>query len=141
MSAPEAARFFLALSDPTRLALLSILREGERPVGDLVDALGCPQPKVSRHLKVLRDARLVRARRDGRNIYYELTAPRSWPPDARDWIERLDQGLLPRETAARGGRKVRKAPAPAGTGARRPEPAGAVPEPPVPAAEMEDYLL
>lgn len=130
MSAPEAARFFLALSDPTRLALLAVLREGERPVGDLVDALGCPQPKVSRHLKVLRDARLVRARRDGRNIHYTLAPPRAWPEDARAWIERLDEGLVPGAMSAA---NPDAAPPPS------PPPVPAVPA--VPAAEMEDFLL
>lgn len=133
MSAPEAARFFLALSDPTRLALLALLREGERPVGELVDELGCPQPKVSRHLKVLKDAALVRDRRDGRNVYYALAAPRGWPAEARAWIERLDAGLLP---AAMVGAE------PAGRPAERERPTASPPTAPItPAAEMEDFLL
>lgn len=147
MSAPEAARFFLALSDPTRLALLAALREGERPVGELVDALGCPQPKVSRHLKVLKDAGLVRDRRDGRNVYYALATRRAWPAEARGWIERLDAGLLPDETAggadvgAGAGPSPATGPAasPAGKNARR---TAATPAPaPPPPAEMEDFLL
>jgi DNA-binding transcriptional ArsR family regulator len=140
VSAPEAARFFLALSDPTRLALLTVLRDGERPVGDLVDTLGCPQPKVSRHLKVLKDARLVRDRRDGRNVYYALTAPRTWPPDARTWIERLDAGLTPRPAAGE-----RAAPGPVAPHRAASEPAThrvpSEPAPAQPAAEMEDFLL
>jgi DNA-binding transcriptional ArsR family regulator len=128
VSAPEAARFFLALSDPTRLALLAVLRDGERPVGDLVDALGCPQPKVSRHLKVLKDARLVRARRDGRNIHYTLAPPRAWPEEARAWIERLDAGLLPQAMSGAPPRRAAGEPSP---------PAAPAP----PAAEMEDFLL
>jgi len=89
----DAARFFQALGDPTRLALLEVLRGGERNVGELVAALGCPQPKVSRHLKVLKDAGLVRDTREGRNVAYALTAPRAWPVAARSWVERLDTGL------------------------------------------------
>jgi DNA-binding transcriptional ArsR family regulator len=66
----EAARLFQALGDPTRLALLRILGEGERTVGDLVRALNAPQPKISQHLKVLREAGIVTSRRDGRQIWY-----------------------------------------------------------------------
>jgi DNA-binding transcriptional ArsR family regulator len=96
---PEAARFFLALSDATRLALLEELHAGERTVGELVERLRCPQPKVSRHLKVLKDAGLVRDRRDGRNVHYELSTRSAWPDSAREWIERLDAGLLSEELA------------------------------------------
>ncbi|NNE42926.1 MAG: winged helix-turn-helix transcriptional regulator, partial [Gemmatimonadetes bacterium] len=91
---PEAARFFLALADPTRLELLRHLGRGGRTVGDLVTATGCPQPKVSRHLKVLKDSGLVRDVREGRNVRYELTTRGSWPAEARKWMDRLDSGLL-----------------------------------------------
>lgn len=119
----EAARFFSALGDPTRLALLELLREGDRNVGELVAALGCPQPKVSRHLKVLKDAGLVRDARDGRNVAYALTAPRAWPAAARAWVERLEGGMpLRDERPARPPAPVRDAPAkPEET--RRPSPA------------------
>ena len=62
-----------ALADPTRIALLYSLREGETTVGQLAEGLGQPQATVSRHLKVLRDGGLVSARRDGMNVYYMLT--------------------------------------------------------------------
>lgn len=94
MSAEDAVHFFQALGDETRLRLVSQLRTGERTVGELVTALGCPQPKVSRHLKVLREAGLVMDRRDGRNVTYALTTRLSWPLAAREWIERLDAGLV-----------------------------------------------
>jgi DNA-binding transcriptional ArsR family regulator len=68
----QAARVFQALGDCTRLALLRELRDGERTVGDLVRALGEAQPKISQHLKVLRDAGVVEARRDGRQVWYGL---------------------------------------------------------------------
>jgi DNA-binding transcriptional ArsR family regulator len=115
---PEAARFFLALADATRLALLAELRVGERTVGELVERLSCPQPKVSRHLKVLKDAGLVHDRRDGRNVRYELATRSAWPQAAREWIEQLDAGLLPEPELAR---------------APRPAPAQN--------PELEDYLL
>ncbi|GJM44669.1 MAG: hypothetical protein DHS20C21_15110 [Gemmatimonadota bacterium] len=97
MSHADAVRFFQALGDETRLALLQELRREERTVGDLVDALRCPQPKVSRHLKVLKEAGLVTDRRDGRNVAYSLTTPRTWPAPARDWLRLLDAGLLSEE--------------------------------------------
>ncbi len=89
-----AARFFQALGDPTRLNILCLLRDGERTVGDLVEALGVPQPKVSRHLKVLREVGLVRAERDGRNVRCGLTTSKAWPSEGRDWINRLAEGML-----------------------------------------------
>jgi DNA-binding transcriptional ArsR family regulator len=85
----EAARFFQALGDETRLALLAKLRSGEKTVGALVSALGCPQPKVSRHLKVLKDVGLVRDRKAGRHVTYELAAAAQWGKDVRGWLERL----------------------------------------------------
>lgn len=88
-------RFFQALGDATRLELLTRLRGGERTVGELVEALRCPQPKVSRHLKVLKEAGLVTDRRDGRHVTYALTGRRTWDPAAREWLALLDAGFPP----------------------------------------------
>jgi ArsR family transcriptional regulator len=63
---------FRAFSDRTRLRLLHLLRGGETCVCDLVDVLGVPQPKVSRHLAYLRRAGLVTARREGMWMHYQL---------------------------------------------------------------------
>jgi DNA-binding transcriptional ArsR family regulator len=63
-------------ADPTRLMIISELREGEKSVGDLVDTLGAPQAFISRHLAVLRNRGIVSARRNGVNVYYSLTNPR-----------------------------------------------------------------
>jgi ArsR family transcriptional regulator len=68
----EVAGLFHALSDPTRLDVLRRLRRGERCVCDLMDALDAAQSRLSFHLKVLRDAGLVRGRRDGQWVYYTL---------------------------------------------------------------------
>lgn len=70
-------RLFRALADPTRLRLLSLLCRGERCVCELVDVIGQPQPKVSRHLAYLRHAGLVLTRRDGLWVHYRLAPPRS----------------------------------------------------------------
>ena len=60
------------LAEPTRRRILDAVRGGERSVAELVDAVGMHQPGVSRHLKVLRDAGLVEARRDGQRRLYRL---------------------------------------------------------------------
>ena len=70
----QIAGLFHALSDETRLAALELLRDGERCVCDLQDALGAAQSRLSFHLKVLRDAGLVIDRKDGRWMYYRINA-------------------------------------------------------------------
>ena len=60
------------LAEPRRLQILDLLRDGERPVGDLVDRLGVSQPAVSKHLRVLRDAGLVEARADAQRRLYRI---------------------------------------------------------------------
>lgn len=70
------AKYFRALGDPTRLRLLESLADGERSVGELVAALGQPQPKVSNHLACLRWCGFVQTRRAHRTIYYELADDR-----------------------------------------------------------------
>ncbi|HWP45449.1 MAG TPA: metalloregulator ArsR/SmtB family transcription factor [Blastocatellia bacterium] len=66
-----AARFRV-LSEPTRLKILHTLGEGERSVGELVEAIGGSQANVSKHLAILLDAGLVSRRRDGVTIYYRV---------------------------------------------------------------------
>lgn len=70
----DMARFFQALADRTRLRLLNLMR-GEICVCYLVEVLGEPQPKISRHLAYLRGAGLVAARREGKWMHYRLAAP------------------------------------------------------------------
>jgi ArsR family transcriptional regulator len=67
-----ATRFLEALTDPTRLRLLRLLRQQELCVCELVDTLRLPQYKISRHLRSLRAVGLVEARRDGRWMHYRL---------------------------------------------------------------------
>jgi ArsR family transcriptional regulator len=66
---------FQALADRTRLRLLNLVADGEVCVCFFVAVLGEPQPKISRHLGVLREAGLVAARRDGKWMHYRLTPP------------------------------------------------------------------
>ena len=82
------ARFFKALSDPTRLRLATILAiEGETCVCQLAEALDVPEYKISRHLGILRNSGMVEARREGTWMYYKLT-------DARNKLEKCLQGCL-----------------------------------------------
>jgi len=66
---------FQALGDRTRLRLLNLIADGEVCVCFFVEVLGEPQPKISRHLGVLREAGLVAARRDGKWMHYRATFP------------------------------------------------------------------
>jgi ArsR family transcriptional regulator, lead/cadmium/zinc/bismuth-responsive transcriptional repressor len=66
------ADLFSALSDPTRLRLISVLLENEMNVGDLASQLGMSESAVSHQLRGLRQLRLVRSRKDGRQVFYAL---------------------------------------------------------------------
>src|SRR5439155_21585782 len=61
---------FNAIAEPRRRDILDYLAPRERPVGDIVLALGLAQPSVSKHLRVLRDVGLVEVRRDGLQVVY-----------------------------------------------------------------------
>ena len=67
-----AARFFRVLGDPTRLHILELLEEQERTVGELVSAVGQPQPRVSTHLACLRHCGFVDTERRGKEVVYRL---------------------------------------------------------------------
>ena len=66
---------FHALSEPLRLQVLELLRERELCVCELCEYLGVAQSKLSFHLKILKEAELVRTRQQGRWIYYSLNLP------------------------------------------------------------------
>lgn len=93
---------FEAVAEPNRRRLLDLLRDGERPAGDLVAALGLSQPGVSKHLKLLREAGLVSVRADGQRRLYRLEPHglaelEAWlAPYRRFWagrLARLDEHL------------------------------------------------
>lgn len=80
----QADQFFRILGDLTRLRVLVLLsREGELCVCELTHALGEIQPKISRHLALLREAGVVLDRRQGQWIYYRLN------PDLPEWAQRV----------------------------------------------------
>src|SRR2546423_15234649 len=65
---------FQALADPTRRAILSLLRQGSQPVGSIARDFPISRPAISRHLRILREAELVSEIKVGRNRLYELNA-------------------------------------------------------------------
>jgi len=105
-----------ALAEPSRFQIVELLRNGPRPVGELVNRLKLPQPQISKHLRVLSDAGLVDVRVDAQRRIYELRpAPLQ---ELEVWIERyrsiweenyqrLD-GLLEEMKAKEGKRRRRK---------------------------------
>ncbi|MDH4063686.1 MAG: metalloregulator ArsR/SmtB family transcription factor [Acidobacteriota bacterium] len=96
------ADIFRALGDPTRVRILDALSHGELCVCDLAAVLALSQSAVSHQLRLLRSLRLVRARRDGRMVFYTL--------DDRHIVDLLRQGRrhvteVPTRASRRGGRE------------------------------------
>ncbi|GAA3741361.1 DNA-binding transcriptional ArsR family regulator [Spinactinospora alkalitolerans] len=77
---------FDVLAEPTRRQILDLLLQRPHPVGELTDRLGLSQPSTSKHLRVLREAGLVRVRRDAQRRWYELRT---------DPLEEVDAWLAP----------------------------------------------
>jgi DNA-binding transcriptional ArsR family regulator len=77
-----------ALAQPTRRQILDLLREGERPVNDLVERLDMSQPAVSKHLRVLREVGLVTVRGSGQQRLYKLNADRL--KAIYDWVRTFE---------------------------------------------------
>ena len=91
----RSVELFHALSDETRLQIIELLRKGERCVCDLTDTLDAAQSRLSFHLRVLRDAGIVRDRKEGRWVHYELNR------EAFEEAEALIGELKPRALAVR----------------------------------------
>jgi len=68
-TASDLANLFEALSDPTRVRIISALIDGEVGVGDLVERIGLTKSAVSHQLRGLRDKRIIRTRKNGRNVF------------------------------------------------------------------------
>jgi DNA-binding transcriptional ArsR family regulator len=105
------ATTFQALAEPTRRRILDLLLERPRPVGELAGRLGLSQPGTSKHLRALREAGLVRVRKDAQRRWYELrpeplTEIDEWlQPYRRLWAASLDAlerhlDSMPGETAS-----------------------------------------
>lgn len=101
-----------AVADPTRRQILALLVDGEVSAGDLAAAFPVSRPAVSRHLRVLREAGLVRVRSDGRQRIYALDPEPlreldAWlEPYRAAWAQRLDA----LDTEIRRGRRHRRTP-------------------------------
>jgi DNA-binding transcriptional ArsR family regulator len=80
---------FNAVAEPRRRAILNYLALQERSVGDIVVSLRFEQPSVSKHLKVLRDVGLVRARRRGRHMLYRTNAEAIRP--LHEWTKTFER--------------------------------------------------
>src|SRR5215212_3526845 len=83
---------FAVLAEPNRRRILDLLRERERPVGELVEALSASQPAVSKHLRVLREAGVVEARVDAQRRLYRVRPEPLRELDA--WLEALSRDVV-----------------------------------------------
>jgi DNA-binding transcriptional ArsR family regulator len=85
----SAEATFNALADPTRRAVLDLLRQGTQPAGQIARAFPVSRPAISKHLRLLRKAHLVEERREGRHRLYQLNPG---PLKAIDsWLEQYRQ--------------------------------------------------
>lgn len=84
-TASDLASLFGALSDPTRVRIIAELLDGEIGVGELVDRIGLTKSAVSHQLRGLRDKRLIRTRKQGRNVFVRI--------DDEHIIELFQRGL------------------------------------------------
>src|SRR4051812_32996000 len=85
---PTTSDVFNAVAEPRRRQILDLLAQGERPVKDVVRALGLAQPQVSKHLRVLRVVGLVSVRGSGQQRLYKLNGERLKP--ISDWVETFE---------------------------------------------------
>src|SRR5262249_50151485 len=76
---------FNAIAEPKRRQVIDMLAKGARPVGDLVQSLGWPQPQVSKYLGVLKQVGLVSVRQEGRQRVYALNGRQLQP--IHDWVK------------------------------------------------------
>lgn len=74
-AAEQACRLMKVLANSDRLMLLCELAQGEKCVSELEEILGIVQPTLSQQLTVLRNEELVTTRREGKNIYYQISSP------------------------------------------------------------------
>ena len=82
---------FNAIAEADRRAILSALIGGERSVGALVSDVALTQPQVSKHLRVLSEVGLVKARADGRQRFYRLEQKQLQP--MQDWLAKFEQAV------------------------------------------------
>jgi DNA-binding transcriptional ArsR family regulator len=87
---PQKADVYWAIADPTRRALLlRLANEGKKNVTELLEPFSISQPAVSKHLRILREAGLVRSRKEGRLRLYEIEANKL--RQVFDWVAHFEQ--------------------------------------------------
>jgi len=80
---------FNAVAEPQRRRVLDLLSGGDRPVNEMVEALGLSQPQVSKHLAVLRQVGLVNVRKQGRQRVYQLNGDNLKP--IHEWVKTYER--------------------------------------------------
>jgi len=115
----------IALADPTRCRIIEILRDGPQPVHVLAGSFAISRPAISRHLRVLKQARLISEKKSGRENRYALHAGRLKP--VRDWLDGFAAKPADRDVAAA---PVAMVVAPPPVAAPAPAPAPALARPP-----------
>lgn len=93
----ETVNLFKALSDESRLRIISILRKKELSVNEIVTILGMGQSRISRHLKILSDAGILSSRKEGLWVFYRMESGGLWGRICGPVFDSLDLGLLLQE--------------------------------------------
>ena len=83
------AKTFKIISDSNRLKILEILREGENCQCEIIPLIEQSQPTVSRHLKLLEDAGLIRSRKDGTRVFYKVVDPHIF-----NLLDSIDENMI-----------------------------------------------
>ena len=124
----------VALADPTRCRIIEILHKGPQPVHILAGSFDISRPAISRHLRVLKQARLISEKKAGRENRYALHAARLKP--VRDWLDAVQGAATKPETRPVADKAVRVAAMPVATSAAPKAPA---PQPPQKAASQMGF--
>lgn len=110
----------VALADPTRCRIIEILRDGPQPVHVLAGSFDISRPAISRHLRVLKQAKLISEKKSGRENRYALHANRLKP--VRDWLDAFGAAAKPAPDVAAAGPVAIIAPEPVAAPAPTPKP-------------------
>lgn len=83
------ARIFKTIGDPNRLKILEILRNGENCQCEIIPLIEQSQPTVSRHLKLLEEAGLIKSRKEGTRVFYTVV-----DPDIFNLLDTIDEDMI-----------------------------------------------
>lgn len=96
MNGKEAARIFKAFADENRIAILKILKEGEKCGLEILEEMNISQSTLSHHMKILCDSGVTESRRDGKQVYYRISAERA--ELAADYMRELSRAVPTRRS-------------------------------------------